>query len=154
MHLLQTKMSVYLGSTQLGSIPWIYTDWNWNFFGGQSILTQKCIQLTIFHNVNFVTWATGSQQDEAKFLWHLRHLPRLYFPETLSRIWVSGPTLTPISTIMPNIPTEIGCTLILACKKMFKSSLNFNKFLSLSPYMLSFGPKWESPKRLSQPKTR
>lgn len=50
MHLLQTKMSVYLGSTQLGSIPWNYTDWNWNCSGGQSILTQKCIQmLALWH---------------------------------------------------------------------------------------------------------
>lgn len=64
----------------------------------------SCISLTIFHNVNFASWVTGSQSERAKCLWHLRHLVGLCFPESLSRIWISQPTLTMMSTVMSDIP--------------------------------------------------
>lgn len=120
MNLLQTKKkSIYFGSTQLGSIPQI--EIRIVLAGKASSLS--CIPLTISHEVNLVSWVMGSQPERAKCLWHLRHLVGLWFPEPLSRIWISRPTLTRISTVWHCHNDQMF--LFLGCNKMFKMKFKF-----------------------------
>lgn len=105
----------------------------------QSILTQWCTPLATFHYVSFAKWCYWDPPR------------RIQVPITfealawtvLSRIWVSETCLLLINTVNLTSPQRWECIsdfmMQIRCSKL---SLNFSKFLSVSPDILSLWSKW------------